>query len=72
MRKRAFFIFLFSLLILAIPTSAADKIKINVEKGIPVVYNPKNPAPPPDVKTKLILKEELCIGDEETDFIISP
>lgn len=43
----------------------ADKIKIKEENGVTVVYNPKKPAPPPDVPTKLILEEDLAIGAKE-------
>jgi hypothetical protein len=53
-------IFLFSFLI-GVPLLKSQKIKIKTEKGIPVVYNPKKPAPPPGTKSKFILEEELCI-----------
>ncbi len=43
----------------------AQKIKIKTENGVTVVYNPKNPAPPPGTPTKLILKEDLTIGEKE-------
>ena len=43
----------------------AQKIKIKTENGVTVVYNPKNPAPPPGTPTKLILKEDLIIGEKE-------
>ncbi len=50
----------------------AKEIKIKVENGVQVVYNPKNPAPPPGSPKSLILTEDLCIGEEETeDFIFS-
>jgi hypothetical protein len=49
----------------------AQKIKIKTENGIPVVYNPKKPAPPPGTKTNLILEEELCIGDEEEEYLFA-
>lgn len=47
----------------------AEKIKIKIEDGVTVVYNPKNPVPPPGTKTKLILKEELCIGDDVEEYL---
>jgi outer membrane protein assembly factor BamB len=50
----------------------AQKIKIKTENGIQVVYNPKDPAPPPGTPNQLILTEELSIGDEEIeDYIYS-
>lgn len=50
----------------------AKEIKIKVENGVQVVYNPKEPAPPPGSPKSLILTEDLCIGqDEAEDFIFS-
>ena len=46
---------------------AEDKIVIKTENGIPVVYNPKNPAPPDGGPRSLILRHELTIGQDETD-----
>ena len=45
-------------------------IKIKEEKGIPVIYNPKKPAPPRGTPSKLILEEDLSIGtkEEETKY----
>jgi len=43
----------------------AQKIKIKTENGVTVIYNPKNPTPPPGTPTKLILKEDLTIGEKE-------
>jgi len=63
------FIFLF----ISLCPLQADEVKIKIENGIQVVYNPKNPAPLPGTPKELILKEDLCIGDEEgiEDFIFS-
>ena len=64
----AVFIFLF------ISTSSlrAEDVKIKIENGIQVVYNPKNPSPLPGTLNQLILREDLCIGDEEgEEFIFS-
>jgi hypothetical protein len=47
-----------------------DDVKIEIENGIQVVYNPKNPSPLPGTPSKLILREELCIGDEEGEEIL--
>lgn len=63
-------IFLFSFLI-GVPLLNSQKIKIKTEKGIPVVYNPKKPAPPPGTKSKFILEEELCIGDDEEEYLFA-
>lgn len=63
-------IFLFSFLIV-VPLLNSQKIKIKTEKGIPVVYNPKKPAPPPGAKSRLILEEELCIGDDEAEYLFA-
>jgi len=50
----------------------AKEIKIKIENGVQVVYNPKNPAPPPGSPKSLILTEDLSIGQEEVeDFIFS-
>lgn len=68
---RVFLLVFFLSFLLIIPLLNAQKIKIKTENGIPVVYNPKKPAPPPGVKHKLILEEELCIGDEEEEYLFS-
>jgi len=68
--KISILVFFFCFLII-VPLLNAQKIKIKTEKGIPVVYNPKEPAPPPGIKVKLILEEELCIGDEEEEYLFS-
>jgi hypothetical protein len=60
----AFFVFSNSL--------QAKEIKIKVENGIQVVYNPKKPAPPPGSPKSLILTEDLCIAEDEVgDFVFS-
>ena len=45
----------------------AQDIEIKMEDGIPVVYNPKEPAPIDGVKVKLTLKHNLTIGLESGD-----
>lgn len=63
---------LVTFLIFCIPFFASSQeIKIKTENGIPVVYNPKNPAPPAGVKYKLMLEEELCIGDQQEEYLFS-
>ena len=49
-----------------------QKIKIKNEEGVQVVYNPRNPAPPPGSPEELILTEDLRIGDiEAEEFLFS-
>jgi len=57
-----FFIFLS-----AIVRPAEDKIVIKIENGIPVVCNPKNPAPPAGCPRSLTLQPDLTIGEDDTD-----
>ncbi len=47
--------------------SPEQKIVIKTENGIPVVYNPKDPAPPAGGPTSLTLKLDLTIGQESGD-----
>jgi len=47
----------------------AQKIEIKMEDGVPVVYNPKNPVPPPGVASQLILQKDLVLGGESEDLI---
>ena len=51
----------------------AQDVKIRTENGIQVVYNPKNPVPLPGTPKEILLRQDLCIGDEEgvEDFIFS-
>jgi len=42
-----------------------QEIKIKEENGIPVIYNPKKPAPPRGTPAKLILEEDLSIATKE-------
>jgi hypothetical protein len=57
----------FLLLLAAIAWPAEDKIVIKTENGIPVVYNPKNPAPPEGSPRSLTLQHDLTIGQDDTD-----
>jgi len=45
----------------------ADDIKIKVENGIQVVYNPKNPSPPKGSPAKIVLKQEFSVGEGKFD-----
>jgi hypothetical protein len=47
----------------------AQDVKIKIENGIQIVYNPKNPVPPPGTPKNLLLREDLCVGDEFLDFV---
>jgi hypothetical protein len=62
---------LFSIVGLAVgsrPGSAAgQKIVTRTEDGVPVVYNPKKPAPPAGVPSSLVLKHDFTIGRESGD-----
>lgn len=40
----------------------ADDIKIKIEDGIQVIYNPKNPSPPKGSAAKIVLKQEFSSG----------
>jgi 6-bladed beta-propeller len=57
----------FFILLSALARPGEDKIIIKTENGIPVVYNPKNPAPPKGSPRSLILEPELTIGEDDTD-----
>lgn len=64
------FIIIFSFICLSF--LHAQKIKVKTEDGVQVVYNPKQPAPPPGTPKKLILTPELIIGEEEAgDFVFA-
>lgn len=64
------FIIIFSFICLSF--LHAQKIKVKTEDGVQVVYNPKEPAPPPGTPKKLILTPELSIGEEEAgEYIFS-
>ena len=45
----------------------ADQIKIKTANGIEVVKNPKKPAPPKGTLIKMILKEDLSLGEGESE-----
>ncbi len=52
---------------------AADDVLTKIEDGIEVVYNPKEPSPPAGSPNQIIVKQDLCIGDEDgiEDFVFS-
>ena len=41
------------------------EIDISIPDNIPVIYNQKNPEPPPEVPSKISLEEELCLKYEK-------
>lgn len=62
-----FLTILFIFLVSIYGSLKAEKIKIKTENGVTVVYNPKKPAPPKGVLTKLVLKEDFSIGEGEQE-----
>ena len=57
-------IILVSLLVFSCSTQKLQEPKTEIDINIPVVYNPKNPEPPPGMPSKITLKEELCLKYE--------
>lgn len=54
---------------------SGQEIKIKVENGVTVVHNPLKPAPPPGLPTRLVLREEIAIGNKEgreEDMLLQP
>lgn len=45
----------------------ADDIKVRIENGLQVIYNPKKPAPPKGSLAKIVLKQEFSIGEGKFD-----
>lgn len=66
--KKIFSISLMFLLIFFISIQVhADKIKTKTVDGVEVVENPKDPAPPKGTLSKIILTQEISIGEGEYD-----
>ncbi|MGD8534273.1 MAG: 6-bladed beta-propeller [Candidatus Aminicenantes bacterium] len=66
--KKPFSVFLAFLLVFFLCIQVkADQIKTKTVKGVQVIENPKKPAPPEGVMSKMILKEEFSIGEGEFD-----
>ena len=53
------------LFVLSCSTQKMQEPKTEIDIDIPVVYNPKNPEPPPGIPSKITLKEELCLKYEK-------
>ena len=67
-----FFIIAFILFFVLSNSIQAKEIKIKIENGVQVVYNPIKPAPPPGSPKSLNLTEDLCIAEDEAgDFVFS-
>jgi hypothetical protein len=73
MKKDHLIIVIFVFLFICPSLLLAQDVKMKTENGIQVVYNPKNPVSIPGVPTRIQLKQDLCIGDEEgvEDFVFS-
>jgi hypothetical protein len=73
MKKIPAIITIFCFLIISPCLLRAQEVKIKTEDGVQVVYNPNNPVSLPGVPTKIQIRQDLCIGDEEgvEDFIFS-
>ena len=67
MRKICLAVFAFLFIFLLFSPVNAQKIKIKILDGVQVVSNPKNPAPPKGTPTKMVLKEELSVGEGEQE-----
>jgi len=66
--KKLFSVFLTFLLVFFISIQGqADQIKIKTIDGVQVIENPKKPAPPEGMMSKMNLKEEFSIGEGEFD-----
>ena len=66
--KKVFSVSLMFLLIFFISIQVyADKIKIKTVDGVEVVENPKDPVPPKGTMSKIILTQEISIGEGEYD-----
>jgi hypothetical protein len=66
--KKLFSAFLIFLLAFFISVRVkADQAKIKTVDGVQVIENPKKPAPPEGVMSKMTLKEEISIGQGEFD-----
>jgi outer membrane protein assembly factor BamB len=63
----------FIFLTITLTTYGIQDVKIKVEDGIQVIYNPKKPSPLPGTPNEIVLTQDLCIGNEEgiEDFVFS-
>lgn len=59
-----FYLILFFCFLLLFDYLFGQEVKIKIEDGIPVVYNPKKPALLPGIRAKLVLEEDLTIGEK--------
>lgn len=61
-----------SFIMFSCSTQQVLELKTDIDIGIPTVYNPKNPEPPPGIPSEIILDEELCLGCEQGKKDIFP
>ena len=73
MKKFPIIISVIVILFISQPLLQGQNVKIKTENGIQVIYNPKNPVSVPGIPTRIQVRQDLCIGDEEgiEDFIFS-
>lgn len=73
MKNLALLIIIIAYLFISPSLLQAQDVKIRTENGIQVVYNPKNPVLLPGKPKNILLRQDLCIGDEEDveDFMFS-
>jgi len=64
-RLKLLIIILAPLFVLSCSTQKMQEPKAEIDINIPVVYNLKNPEPPPGMPSKITLKEELCLKYEK-------
>lgn len=61
------FFFVSSLCLFLTPFYESQEVKIKIEAGVEVVYNPKSPVSLPDAPNELNLIEDLRLGEETED-----
>jgi len=68
MKKVLNMIFCLFFIFLVFGPVRGEKIKFKTIDGVQVIYNPKKPAPPKGALTKLILKEDFSLGEDEEEM----
>lgn len=64
-RLLSFSVCAFSAFLLQPCLSWAQKVEIRNENGVAVIHNPKDPVPLPGVPSRIVLEEDLIIGNEK-------
>ena len=62
---KLFFVVSIFFLMVSCSSQQVQEVKTEIDINIPVIYNQKNPEPPPGVPSKISLEEELYIGYEK-------